>query len=160
MSNKTAIRQISESLAAFRYKFLRCRFLVNLIEASLLTIGFKGTTALLEFLNSFSKKHTYLHAGDDGDMVIIDRYYNIFYLISLGGRFKGRCLSRSLAMQYALKCYGLRTDLRIGVDIHNGNFFAHAWLERNGIILNDHPINIENYFVLPLDKLNSKMQFV
>lgn len=134
--------------------------MVNLIEVALLTIGFKRTKALLEILHSLRKKHTYFHGGGQFEMIIIDRYYNIFYSISHTGRLKGRCLSRALAMQYALKSCGLETDLRIGVDIHNNIFFAHAWLEKDGVILNDHPINIENYFLLPLDKLNHKIQFV
>ncbi|GAB2686584.1 hypothetical protein GCM10027037_05690 [Mucilaginibacter koreensis] len=126
-----------------------------LIEVGLLTVGLQKTKAVL---NRF---FTAAAAQPDADaaFIILDRYATVFNEIKVQPFLKGRCLSRSLAMQYALLRRGVSTDLRIGVNIEKGIFDAHAWLERKGIILNDHPVNTGNYFVLPSDKLQSALKF-
>ena len=46
-----------------------------------------------------------------------------------------RCLQRALALQRVLSKRGLVTDLKIGVQRRDGNLFAHAWLEADGLPL-------------------------
>ena len=50
----------------------------------------------------------------------------------------GTCLTRSLALQWLLGRSGIRTDLRIGVETAAG-LAAHAWIECDGVVLNDVP---------------------
>jgi hypothetical protein len=49
----------------------------------------------------------------------------------------GTCLSRSLALQRWLSQHGLESTLHLGGRLVNGALDAHAWVERNGTILND-----------------------
>ena len=51
----------------------------------------------------------------------------------------GNCLKRSLTLWFVLRRRGILSDLRIGVRRHEGEFQAHAWIEYEGRILNDHP---------------------
>lgn len=53
------------------------------------------------------------------------------------GLYRGNCLSQSMAMWCLLKRRGVECDLRIGGRKKIGEFEAHAWLECDGIVIND-----------------------
>jgi len=47
------------------------------------------------------------------------------------------CLTRSLLLRWLLRRYGTASDLRIGVRFEEGKLAGHAWVEKDGIPLND-----------------------
>ncbi|MGK7927183.1 MAG: lasso peptide biosynthesis B2 protein [Spirulina sp.] len=47
------------------------------------------------------------------------------------------CLKRSLVLWQLLRWQGIDSNLRIGVRRDRGNFEAHAWVEYQGIALNE-----------------------
>ncbi len=47
------------------------------------------------------------------------------------------CLKRSLVLWSLLRHQGIESELRIGVKREAGKFEAHAWVEWEGIVLND-----------------------
>jgi len=53
--------------------------------------------------------------------------------------FKSTCLERSLFTYALLGLYGIKCDLKIGVNGSARDFSAHAWIEHEGNILNDTP---------------------
>ena len=53
------------------------------------------------------------------------------------GLIAANCLERSLTLWWLLARRGIESDLRIGVRTASGQFEAHAWVERDGIALND-----------------------
>ena len=55
------------------------------------------------------------------------------------GPYAGNCLSRSLTLWWLLRRQGLESELRIGVSTAGGRFEAHAWIEFQGIVINDRP---------------------
>jgi hypothetical protein len=57
----------------------------------------------------------------------------------------GNCLTRSLYLQWLLRRRGVPTDLRIGVQLADGQLLAHAWVEYAGHPLNDAPDVIDHY---------------
>lgn len=57
------------------------------------------------------------------------------------------CLARSLTLWRLLDGAGYDSTLRIGVRHHEGAFQAHAWLERDGVVLNDAPDVGQRYAV-------------
>ena len=57
----------------------------------------------------------------------------------------GNCLTRSLYLQWLLARRGVPTDLRIGVQLSDGQLLAHAWVEYAGHPLNDAPDVAERY---------------
>ena len=53
--------------------------------------------------------------------------------------FPVTCLSRSLLLVWLLHRRGVASDLRIGVRLTQGKLDAHAWVEYEGIAVNDSP---------------------
>jgi Transglutaminase-like superfamily len=51
----------------------------------------------------------------------------------------GNCLKRSLTLWFLLRRRGIASDLCIGVQMQEGKFKAHAWVEYGGQVINDHP---------------------
>ena len=51
--------------------------------------------------------------------------------------FKITCLTRSTTLWWLLRRQGIASEIRIGVNQHDGEFQAHAWIEFNGVVLND-----------------------
>ena len=51
--------------------------------------------------------------------------------------FSTTCLQRSLTLWWLLRRQGIDSELRIGVAKAAGEFRAHAWLERDGEVIND-----------------------
>jgi hypothetical protein len=47
------------------------------------------------------------------------------------------CLKQSLVLWILLRSQGITSVLRIGVRKESEKFFAHAWVEYAGIVLND-----------------------
>lgn len=122
----------------------RSRMLVMLTEMCLIVTSLKTTEKLL---SRFSGKTPTPDAKEA--FIILDRYQTAFNLLKQSDGLKGRCLSQSLVMRLLLKRKGIYTDLKIGITQVNGKFDAHAWLEKGGVLINDHPSVIANYLVLP-----------
>ncbi|MCP9888686.1 lasso peptide biosynthesis B2 protein [Cyanobium sp. ATX 6A2] len=61
------------------------------------------------------------------------------------------CLTRSLVLQWLLNRRGVPTDLRLGVQLINGQLQAHAWIESHGHPLNDGADVAERF--LPLERV-------
>ena len=55
------------------------------------------------------------------------------------GPYRATCLPQALAVWWLLRRHGLSGDLRIGVRKAAGQFEAHAWVEYQGLVLNDRP---------------------
>ena len=49
------------------------------------------------------------------------------------------CLTRSLYLWWLLQRKGVPSELRIGVRLTGGTLEAHAWVEHDGIPINDRP---------------------
>jgi hypothetical protein len=61
-------------------------------------------------------------------------------LVNIAGNhvpFPSTCLTRSLLLNWLLRCRGVESELRIGVRLNDGKFDAHAWVEHEGKPLND-----------------------
>jgi hypothetical protein len=53
------------------------------------------------------------------------------------GWYQATCLPRSLVLWWWLRRLGIESDLRIGVRQESGSFTAHAWIECQGLVLNE-----------------------
>ena len=51
--------------------------------------------------------------------------------------FPATCLTRSLLLNWMLQRRGVHNDVRIGVHLARGTLFAHAWVECDGVPVND-----------------------
>lgn len=57
----------------------------------------------------------------------------------------GNCLSRSLGLYWLMLKAGYSPVLRLGVSLADGTFAAHAWVEHDGVVLNDSQNVSERY---------------
>lgn len=71
--------------------------------------------------------------------------------------FPVTCLTRSLLLEWWLRRKGVPSDLRIGVQLRDGAFRAHAWVECVGVPVNDR-MDIALDF-LPFDDFGHKATF-
>jgi len=55
------------------------------------------------------------------------------------------CLEESLALWWLLRRQGIGSDLRVGVRKDGEKFEAHAWVERDGIALNEPEARHQHY---------------
>ena len=53
------------------------------------------------------------------------------------GAGRGTCLSQSLALVHLLRRRGIQSALRLGVRKSGERMEAHAWVEADGVVLND-----------------------
>jgi len=53
------------------------------------------------------------------------------------GPFRANCLQQSLTLWWLLRRRGLESELRIGTRKEDGRFDAHAWVEFQGLTLNE-----------------------
>ena len=154
MDNEKDFTALNRSLRNYYRSISRTRWLIVFTELSLRAFGLKKTEKLLRL---FSKKTAPPDPEPEG--VILDRYATILNEIKRQTFLKGRCLSQSLVMRLLLGRLGIKSQLVIGARISNGMFNAHAWLEKNGAVLNDHPSVISEYPVFSASKLNSVLKF-
>ena len=132
----------------------RANGLIALVELLIRLFGFKKTIRILERF-----KKNVQAPSVSGEMIITDRHTTIFNRIKEHRFFKGRCLSQSLTMQILLQRKGIATELKIGVIMRPGTLDAHAWLEKNGRVLTDHPNFVAQYTILPLDSATTSLKF-
>lgn len=59
--------------------------------------------------------------------------------------YRPSCLPRSLATRYLLRCSGIQAELRLGVHGRDDEFMAHAWVEVEGMPVNDSPDVAERF---------------
>jgi len=76
---------------------------------------------------------------DDGSR--LDRARHVSDIVCRVNRdyllFRAECMVESLALWWLLRCYGIDSDLRLGVRTITGRFESHAWVEYQGVVLND-----------------------
>jgi hypothetical protein len=70
------------------------------------------------------------------DVQALGELVNIAARHTLGPR---TCLTRSLLLGWLLRRRGVESQLRIGVRLTNGRLDAHAWVECDGVPVNDQP---------------------
>jgi hypothetical protein len=79
-------------------------------------------------------------AGYSTDARSVDRAQKIAKMVQVAavyGRFGATCLPRSMVLWRFLQRHGIGCDLRLGARSENGNFEAHAWVEVDGVALNE-----------------------
>ncbi len=95
-------------------------------------LGFRRWQAVLERLIATVPQRT--------DAAAINAAQSIARVIGIAaahGIYRAVCLPRSMTLWWMLGRRGIASELRIGVRKEAGTFTAHAWLECQGIVLND-----------------------
>lgn len=133
---------LAKTLRSYNWRLIKYRGLNLFLEISLQFMGFKKTIKLLDLL--FRK----VRIPNTEGFAYLDSALTIFNRIKETEFLKGKCLSQSLALQFILRRRSIASELVVGTYIKEGVLFAHAWLERENEVLNDHPYIVSQYKVL------------
>jgi hypothetical protein len=126
------LRRFSALEPPARKTFLRASALLPLISLSLRFRGFQKTRAFLQkHIPSAGQKRSPANA-DPSDVTV--------RMVRAAVRHSPThptCLQESLALWWLLGRQGVASELRVGVRKEANRFEAHAWVERDGIALNE-----------------------
>jgi len=118
--------------------FLRATAVLPVIFISLKMRGFGATQEFL--LRSFpiapqTSQQDSIHVVDDRKRAeLTSRMVNA----AIGHVWRAStCLEKSLALWWLLGRQGIACEVRIGARKQGGKFEAHAWLERDGVAINE-----------------------
>jgi hypothetical protein len=119
-----------------RKMFFRAAVVLPAISLSLKMRGFRATQqALQNFSLSSKKEKRSSQRVPDGERVkLAARMVNAAARHALG---QSNCLERSLALWWLLRREGIASSIRIGARKTDGKFEAHAWVECEGVGLDE-----------------------
>jgi Transglutaminase-like superfamily len=113
--------------------FLLAMLLLPLVTLSLRWRGFRATqTTLQRVLSLVGPASARSHFDEDARIIA-----HMVNAADRHGLFRSSCLAKSLALWWLLERQGIASQLRIGIRKENEKFEAHAWIERDGLALNE-----------------------
>jgi hypothetical protein len=113
--------------------FLRALVMLPLVGLSLKFRGFDGTRSTLQKMASGVRQRTASYSLNQ-QIALTARMVNA---ADRHGLVHPSCLVKSLTLWWLLGRQGIPSELRVGVRKEGGNFEAHAWVEREGMALNE-----------------------
>jgi hypothetical protein len=130
------IRRFKALEPTARRLFLRAAAILPLVSLSLRVRGFRATQSALQkhILRRRAAIANHLNSDKTGQAALAARMVNSATYRTLG---KATCLERSLALWWLLGRQGIGSSVRIGTRKVEGKFEAHAWVECDGIALNE-----------------------
>ena len=108
--------------------------------AGLRVVGFRRWNSVIERLAFVKTGSAYPDHASHVDASNVDVASGVATKLDLAARhlfFRTNCLERSLALLWLLRRRGSAATLRIGARKESGLFEAHAWIELDGMVLND-----------------------
>jgi transglutaminase superfamily protein len=127
------LRRFSALECPARNLFLRATVLLPLVALSLRWRGFRATQATLQrFLSNDNQQ-------SDASLVrrVAPLTAHMINAADRHGLVHPSCLAKSLTLWWLLARQGISSHLRIGIRKKEEKFEAHAWVERDGIALNE-----------------------
>jgi hypothetical protein len=121
--------------------FLRGAVLLPVVSLNLKMRGFRSTQAMLEA--SLKRRGTRQHAAEKTESTALT--VRMVHAAVREGVGHPSCLEESLVLWYLLGRQGIESALRIGIRKDDGKFGAHAWVERDGIALNQPDAQHQHY---------------
>jgi transglutaminase superfamily protein len=121
--------------------FLSAALLLPFVSLQLKIRGFVATRAMLESRLK-TRELTQDNAGIEA------RTARTVRMVLAAKRYawgKASCLEESIVLWYLLGRQGIESALRIGIRKDDGKFDAHAWVERDGVALNQPDAHHEHY---------------
>jgi hypothetical protein len=149
------LRRFSSLDSEARGSFLRAAVLLPVISVSLKIRGFRATQeSILRFLahpQQVSQKNSARLLAD------VERTRLTVRMVNAAVHHAWRsstCLEKSLVLWWLLGRQGIASELRIGARKVQDKFEAHAWVERQGIAVDD-PQQLHRHYAAFDDTLSS-----
>ncbi len=130
-----------------RKLLLQALFLLPLTHLSLKTMGYARTVRTIEKQISIPEK-----TEPDSSRENLNNAVEAARIVSIAahyGLYRATCLRRSLVLIILLRRQGIESKIYFGVQMHDQGIEAHAWVEIQEIVINDHPDIRQQY--IPLD---------
>ncbi len=128
--------------------FVQALFLLPVNVLGLRVFGFRRWQSVLEKLLAKRQPNSATATAPD-----IARVVNL----ASAQMFRAVCLPRSMTLWWMLGRRGIASELRIGVRKEADIFTAHAWLECQGIVLNDSAeVSIDFAAFVPTGKIGTE----
>ena len=127
------LRRFSALGSPAQKMFVRALVMLPIVSASLRTVGFRATQTALQ-------KILFTPNSEQNPDSVRTRIALTAHMVNSAGRHglvRGSCLAKSLTLWCLLGGQGIASQLRIGIRKENGKFEAHAWVERDGVALNE-----------------------
>jgi Transglutaminase-like superfamily len=115
--------------------FFRAALFLPVISLSLKVRGFRATQQSLQNLCVPSNTGKYL--GEDANRERVKLAVRMVNAAARHGWGQPSCLEKSLALWWLLQQQGTAASVRIGARKAGGKLEAHAWVEREGVALNE-----------------------
>jgi transglutaminase superfamily protein len=113
--------------------FLRALVALPLVSLSLKLFGFQATRNALQL--SFSTAAPVQDLDSPNPLITLTAH--MVNSADRHGFGQSTCLAKSLTLWWLLGIQGITSQLRIGVRKENQKLEAHAWVERDGLALNE-----------------------
>jgi Transglutaminase-like superfamily len=114
---------------AEKFLLAQALFLLPVNVLGLRILGFRRWQSVLERMMISRRTNTVDVTTAQGIACVIN--------LAAAQMFRAVCLPRSMTLWWMLRQRGIASELRIGVRKEDDIFTAHAWLECQGIVLND-----------------------
>ncbi len=127
--------------ATERSLLLQALLLLPLVALALQVVGFQKTQALLKRI----PEQATLPLPPE----ISSQPWITVKMVQRAARYQpwwANCLKQSLVLWLLLRRQGILSDLRIGVQQSAGKFAAHAWVEYEGVALNESP-DVDRFYI-------------
>ena len=128
-----SLRRFSALESSAQKLFLRALGMLPLVGLSLKLRGFEATRFTLQRILSLPVPPLDSDSVDNR-VVLTARMVNA---ADRHGLVHPSCLAKSLTLWWLLGRQGITSRLRIGIRKENGKLEAHAWVEREGIAVNE-----------------------
>jgi hypothetical protein len=128
------VYQFARSLSITEWVYLSKAWLI-IAKINVTTRWLNYSSWKLRLVEAMQQKQT---AGPKAPKEEIYRLRKLFNAALRMQFLPTNCLRRSLALYIFLKRHRIETRLRVGTKLTNGLLHGHAWLEHDGIVLNDH----------------------
>ncbi len=104
---------------------------LRLTRFSLRSFGFRRTVTILGRLAT-------LFAARSLDGADVARWVDTIYRVGVRP-YGASCLDRSVFLWFLMRRHGVDGQIRIGVTFDAGKLDGHAWVELDGVVVNDAP---------------------
>jgi hypothetical protein len=128
-----SLRRFSALERAAQTLFLRALLMLPLVGLSLKLRGFGVTRSTLR--KGLSSAASRTDPNSLNNQIALTAH--MVNAADRHGMFHPSCLVKSLTLWWLLGRQGISSQLRVGIRKEAGNLEAHAWVEREGIALNE-----------------------
>jgi transglutaminase superfamily protein len=119
----------------------------RLLLASMVSLPINGLALRMMSLSRWrallSRRAMVLRAGQNApsgsQLISARRIARMVRVAASRGPYRGNCLQQSLTLWWLLDRQSIESEIRFGARTQDGKFEAHAWVEVEGIALNEAP---------------------